>query len=358
MSALRIAEHVPLAPLTTLELGGTARFFVEATNEETIVRALAWAEGSGVPAVIVGGGSNLVVSDEGFPGLVVRMGTRGLAFEDEGAKVRLRAQAGEPWDELVAHTVARDLAGLECLSGIPGLAGATPIQNVGAYGVEIAEHLESVRILDRATRSVRTLDRDACQFGYRDSMFKREPGRYVVLEVSFLLTRGGVPALRYPELLRALDAEAETPTLSAVRQTVIALRRRKSMVIDPDDENRRSAGSFFLNPIVTLADADRVTRRAIELGLATSSADVPRYEAGEGYAKLAAGWLIERSGIEKGLRLGAVGVSSRHALSLVHHGGGTTRALLELAQRIERAVKDRFGIDLVREPVFLGSLAE
>lgn len=346
-----LREHVPLAPFTTLELGGEARYFVEAREEATVISALEWAADAGVPAVILGGGSNLLVADEGYPGLVIRIASRGIDIESAGDRSSLHAMAGEPWDELVARSVEANLAGLECLSGIPGLAGATPIQNVGAYGVEIAEHLATVRTYDRRTRRIVVLSASDCAFAYRDSMFKRDPARFVVLEVSFRLTPGGSPTLRYPELVRALEGGAAS--LPEVRRTVLELRRRKSMVLDPADENRRSAGSFFLNPIVSKQEAERVFERAVELGLVASASEVPRYDGGEGRVKLAAGWLIERSGIEKGLREGAVGVSSRHALSLVHHGGGTTRALLALAERIAEAVRTTFGVAIEREPVLL-----
>jgi UDP-N-acetylmuramate dehydrogenase len=347
---LEIREHVPLAPLTTFELGGSARFFVSVQNEGAVVAALDHAGEKGLPVLFIGGGSNLVIGDAGFAGLVVDLGPmRGLTFRTAGDVVEVEALAGEPWDPLVDEAVARDLAGLECLSGIPGLAGATPIQNVGAYGQEVAETVRRVRVFDRVERTTRELDAAECGFAYRDSAFKRVPDRHVVLAVTFALAPGAPPAIRYAELERALGDQAK-PSLARVRQTVIGLRRRKSMVIDPNDENRRSAGSFFTNPIVSDADAERVVALALAEGIVRAPEDVPRYPAGEGHTKLAAGWLIERAGIDKGHRRGRVRVSTRHALALTHLGGGKTEDLLALAREVRDAVQTRFAVTLVAEP--------
>lgn len=334
---MKLLEHVALAPRTTLGLGGPARFYVKAADDAALIEALEWARSESVEARVLGGGSNLVVADAGFDGLVIEMAQRGLQI-DGG---HLTAAAGEDWDELVARCVAEDLAGVECLSGIPGRVGATPIQNVGAYGQEVSQTIERVRVLDRESLEQRTLSPDECEFGYRDSMFKRTPGRYVVLEVTFALTPGGAPLLAYAELQRALDGDA-APALAKVRETVIALRRRKSMVLDPADPNGRSAGSFFTNPIVAPAVADRLVEASDE--------PVPRWPTDDGRVKLAAGWLIERAGMTKGARRGAVGISTAHALALVHHGGGTTAELLALADEVRDAVEARFGVRLVREP--------
>ena len=353
-------DNVPLAGFCTLGLGGPARFFHEALVEEELCEALAWAEAQGVPVFVLGGGSNLVAPDAGFPGLVLRVGLLGrtrLPADDgtgtEGAV--LQVAAGEDWQEVVAFTVEQDLAGFECLSGIPGRTGATPIQNVGAYGQEVAEVIESVRLYDRQARQVNELPRSACAFAYRSSLFKRAPDRFVVLAVRFRLRPGGPPTLRYRELVDALGPSASSAGLSQVRQTVLALRRRKSMVIDPVDPNRRSVGSFFMNPIVDAATADGVVATALTAGLVTDAALVPRYPAGPGQVKLAAGWLIEKAGIKKGERHGPVGISSAHALALVHHGGGSTRALLALARTVRDRVQARFGVTLVPEPVILGA---
>lgn len=351
---IAIEQGVPLASRTTLELGGAAEHFCVATSEAHAIDAFAWAKARGLPATALGGGSNVVVSDAGVRGLVVAMAMRGVDWQERGAVTRVTARAGEPWDALVRDAVARGLAGLECLSGIPGLVGAAPIQNVGAYGQEVAECITEVRVLERATGTVRALAPDACAFGYRDSAVKREPNRWVVLSVTFDLRRGGVPKLAYDELARAVDAHGKPTTLALVRDTVLALRRAKSMVIDPTDDNRRSAGSFFVNPVVSAAEAERVVQQAVRLNLAARAEDVPRWPAADGRVKLAAGWLVERAGFSKGARRDAVGISSRHALALVHHGGGTSAALVALAREVRDAVRARFGVALVPEPVFLG----
>jgi UDP-N-acetylmuramate dehydrogenase len=348
---ITVATDVPLAPLTTLELGGPARYFVRADDEAAVGEALTWARQRGVPVFVLGGGSNLVVADAGFEGLVLQVAPPGLRFRGDGGEVLVEAGAGQPWDALVAEAVARDLAGVECLAGIPGFVGATPIQNVGAYGQEVSETIRRVRVLDRQTLAVTELQAQECGFGYRDSNFKRQPDRHVVLAVTFALRPAGAPTVRYPELLAAL---AEHPTLAQVRTQVLRLRAAKSMVLSAGDENRRSAGSFFMNPIVPAEEAERVAAQAFGEGLVTDPAQVPRFPA-PGGVKLAAGWLIERSGISRGFRQGSVGISSRHALALVHHGGGRTTDLLALARVVRDAVAYRFGVRLVPEPTFLGA---
>jgi len=348
-----IRDAVPLAPLTTLRLGGDARHLAEAGDDAAIADALRWAEARGLPVLILGGGSNVVIADRGWDGLVVRIATRGRRFEEAGGTVAVTAAAGEPWDDLVAETVARNLAGLECLSGIPGLVGATPIQNVGAYGQEVADTIRSVKVLDRASGRVLELAPDACGFAYRDSAFKRAPDRHVVLAVTFALRPGGAPSLRYRELADALAGAAQ-PTLGETRATVLALRRKKSMLIVDGDPNRHSVGSFFTNPIVSAAEADAVAARAVAMGAIATAGEMPRWPAPGGAVKLSAGWLIERAGIRKGHRRGAVGISTAHALALVHHGGGSTAALLELAREVGDAVHAQFAMTLLPEPTMIG----
>jgi UDP-N-acetylmuramate dehydrogenase len=348
-----IRDAVPLAPLTTLQLGGNARHLVEAADDAAIADALRWADARGLPVLILGGGSNVVIADRGWDGLVVRVATRGRHFAESDGVVAVTAAAGEPWDDLVAETVARDLAGLECLSGIPGLVGATPIQNVGAYGQEVADTIRSVKVLERASGRVLDLPPDACGFAYRDSAFKRAPDRHVVLAVTFALRPGGAPTLRYRELADAL-AGAARPTLAETRATVLALRRKKSMLIVDGDPNRRSVGSFFTNPIVSAAQADDVAARAVAMGAIAAAGEMPRWPAPGGAVKLSAGWLIERAGIRKGHRRGAVGISTAHALALVHHGGGSTAALLELAREVGDAVHAQFAMTLLPEPTMIG----
>jgi UDP-N-acetylmuramate dehydrogenase len=348
-----IREQVPLAPYTTLELGGPAQYFVRVEARAELVEALSWAAARGLPVSVLGGGSNVVVSDAGCSGLVAVIATRGIDSRRDGERTLLTAEAGEVWDELVALSVQERLAGLECMSGIPGKVGATPIQNVGAYGQEVSACLDAVEVLDRSDLATRWLTAGECELGYRDSRFKREPGRFIVLAVRFALRPGGAPTLRYPELIDALGSN-ETPSLADVRDAVLGLRRGKSMLIEPGAENRRSVGSFFLNPIVTASEARALVDRALEQGSIARAEELPQYPQPDGRLKLSAAWLIERSGTRKGERHGAVGVSSRHTLALVHHGDGTSRELLELAERVRARVRQAFALELRLEPVLLG----
>ncbi|MCA9601826.1 MAG: UDP-N-acetylmuramate dehydrogenase [Polyangiales bacterium] len=371
---MRVDERVPLAPWTTFELGGLASYFVEAASADDVGEALAWARARNLPSHVLGGGSNLVVADEGFAGLIVALRSRGVTVtptssarpsspvptsvptsspSSSGARVRVRAEAGEPWDAFVEACVARGLAGVECLSGIPGLVGATPVQNVGAYGQEVADTIVEVETLETRTGGLRTFTAAECDFSYRSSRFKAAPGEHVVLAVTFELVAGPPAPPRYGELSTAL-VDAPAPTLAAMRETVLRLRRAKSMVLDAGDPNRRSAGSFFTNPVLPAARAQTVIERAVAEGLVASPGDVPQYPAGEGRVKLAAGWLIERAGLQKGMRDGAFGLSTRHALAIVHHGGGTTAELVRFACSIRDRVHGRFGVELTPEPVFLG----
>ena len=338
-----------LANHTTLRVGGPVADFVVATTEAELVSAVRDADDRGQPLLVLGGGSNVLVSDSGFDGRVVAVRSAGVQSDaDACGGAVARVAAGEVWDGFVTRAVGQGWIGVEALSGIPGLVGATPIQNVGAYGQEVAETICSVRAVERGAWRTRELSPRDCGFGYRDSTFKREPGRFVVLGVTFGLRPGAAPALRYRELGEAL-AGHPAPTLADARAAVLALRARKSMLVTAGDPNRRSVGSFFMNPILDAEEADRVAARAGEDG-----ARMPRWPAGDRRVKLSAGWLIERSGIAKGLRRGPVGVSTAHALALVHHGGGTTAALLALAREIQETVRTRFAVTLVPEPIFLG----
>jgi UDP-N-acetylmuramate dehydrogenase len=332
-----------LSQLTTLRLGGPPRRLVEARDEAAIVAAVREADDAGEPVLIVAGGSNLVVADAGFPGTVVRIASRGV----EGGTVA----AGEEWDPFVARCVAEGLAGVECLSGIPGSVGATPIQNVGAYGQDVSETVERVDCLDLDTGAHASLAGVDCGFAYRDSRFKRaDRGRFLVTSVSFRLRPGGAPAVRYAELERVLrESSPSAPTLADVRETVIALRRRKSMVIEAGDENRRSVGSFFMNPTVSEDDADWIRAR---VDPADASA-LPAFPAGDGRVKLSAAWLIERAGLARGHGEGAVGLSTRHTLAIVNRGGATARQVVEFARMVRDRVRDRFRVTLRPEPVFV-----
>jgi UDP-N-acetylmuramate dehydrogenase len=337
-------------------VGGPARWYAEAETEADVLEALGFATARGAPLFVLGGGSNLLVADRGVEALVVRLRLRGVEVERGAARVLVRAGAGEPWDGFVARAVAEGWAGLECLSGIPGDVGATPIQNVGAYGQEVSETIAEVRVLERATGAAAVLAGAACGFGYRDSHFKRAwRDRYVITAVAFALRPGGAPAVRYPELARALGAAAgAAPSLAEVRETVLALRRSKSMVLDPGDENTRSAGSFFTNPTLDPAAFESARARIEAAGVLGPGESFPRYPAEGGRVKLSAAWLIERAGFAKGTRHGAAGLSTRHTLALVNRGGATAAALLALARRIRQGVLERFGVALTPEPELVG----
>ncbi len=353
-------EHVPLAPHTTLGLGGPARWFWAVTSGQMLIEALRWARDAAVPLSVLGGGSNVIVPDEGVDGLVVQVALPGVSIESAAADgtVLVRAGAGESWDALVSAVVAAGLQGLECLSGIPGYAGATPIQNVGAYGQEVADTITTVEAIDRATLAPVGFAAAECSFGYRASRFKAaDRDRFIVTEVTFRLQVQAPPALRYPELRRAVEALpdysslAPADALGAVRAAVLALRRRKSMVVDAADPNSRSVGSFFMNPVLDDAAVERLRRRWTASG---GSGDIPVFPAAGGWTKVSAAWLVEQAGFPRGTRRGGVGVSPNHALALVNLGG-TSAELLALALEIRTAVETRFGVALEREPVVLGA---
>jgi UDP-N-acetylmuramate dehydrogenase len=321
---------------------------VDLEHEDEIAAAVGRAGAEGLPLLVLGGGSNLVVADEGFPGLVARIGWRGIEVRREGSRAVVDVAAGEDWDAFVARAVAEGWTGVECLSGIPGLVGATPVQNVGAYGQEVSDTVVSVRAYDRAARAFVTIPAAECAFGYRTSAFKRTPDRHVVTRVTFAFEVGveGAP-IRYAELARALGvADGGRAPLARVRDTVRELRRGKGMVLDPTDPESVSAGSFFVNPVV---DAARVA--AVE---ARAGRKPPVFAADGGRFKLAAAWLVEQAGFPKGWGDGPVGVSRKHALALVHRGGGTARDLLSLARAIRDGVRARFGVELEAEPVLVG----
>jgi UDP-N-acetylmuramate dehydrogenase len=323
-----------LAALTTLRLGGPAQYLVAARDRSELLEALAWARAKGTSLRVMGGGSNLIIADEGVSGLVLRIETRGIALAIEGAHALLTVQAGERWDDVVSLAIDEGLAGIECLTGIPGSTGATPIQNVGAYGQEVSEVIDAVEVLERATGVIRWLTPEQCEFGYRASRFKRT-SELIVLAVRLKLRRDGVPTIRYPELKRALSGAAD---LREVQRCVRALRASKGMLIDQSFVP--SAGSFFMNPVLSPAEAESVVARAPEM---------PQFAAKEG-VKLSAAWLIERAGIGKGTRRGNVGVSDKHSLALVNYGG-TTSELLTLADEIRARVQATFGVRLQIEPV-------
>jgi UDP-N-acetylmuramate dehydrogenase len=350
---MRAREHVPLAPLTTLRLGGSAARVLDVDRESDLAGAVAEADAAGKGLLVLGGGSNLVVADEGFPGVVVRIEWRGVDVEREGERVVVDVAAGEDWDAFVARAVAERWRGVECMSGIPGRVGATPVQNVGAYGQEVSDTLVSVRVYDRSDSAFHTLPAAACAFGYRSSAFKRDDRRIVTsVRFAFDVAAGGESApVRYAELARALGvAEGRRSDLATVRDTVVALRRRKGMVLDPDDPESVSAGSFFVNPVVGAGDLSRIEARA---GKTPPTFPLEGPGVGPRY-KIAAAWLVEQAGFPKGWGPGAVGVSRKHALALVHRGGGTTRELLAVARSIRDGVRSTFGVELEPEPVLVG----
>jgi UDP-N-acetylmuramate dehydrogenase len=337
-----------LSELTTLRLGGPARAIVEARSEAELLAAVREAEG---PLLLVAGGSNLVIADDGFPGTVLRVLTGGVEERERAGRIELTVQAGEDWEPFVARCVAEGLAGVESLSGIPGSVGATPIQNVGAYGQEVAETIVSVRVLDRERDAVEELPAGDCGFAYRSSAFKRHPGRWVVLSVTFALERRELSApLTYAELARTLAvAPGEGAPLADVRAAVLGLRRGKGMVLDAADPDTVSAGSFFTNPILEEEAFAALERRAAEQGRP------PRFPEPDGRVKTSAAWLIERAGFERGHGdPSGIAISGKHTLALTNRGGGTTAELLALARRIAGEVRERFGVRLEPEPTLVG----
>ena len=354
MRALDVRTDVPMAPFCTLGVGGPARAYVRAGSEDDLCAAADWARDHGLPLFLLGGGSNLLVADEGFPGLVAHVDLRGVAVAASDGQVEVTAAAGEDWDALVARCVEGGWAGVECLSGIPGRVGATPIQNVGAYGQDVSATIARVRCLELATGEAVVLRGDQCGFGYRDSRFKAtDRGRFAVLEVTFRLRPGGPGALPYAELARAL-ADVAAPSVRDVRRAVLALRRAKSMVLDAADPNRRSAGSFFTNPTVDAETAAAVRAAAESAHGPAVAAAMPAFEGEGGRVKLSAAWLIERAGLAKGDGEGPVGLSTKHTLAIVNRGGATARQVASFARRVRDRVEGRFGVRLVPEPVLLG----
>lgn len=349
---MRERHGVSLTELTTLRVGGPARRLIEASAEDEVIEAVRAADAADEPLLVMGAGSNLVVADEGFDGTVVRILGGGASFPHDGP-ARVGAGAGIPWDSLVAGSVAEGFSGLECLSGIPGLTGATPIQNVGAYGQEVSQTIVSVRAYDREAADVVELAPAECGFGYRTSAFKRSD-RHVVLGVTFELERTAMARpLRYPELARVLGAKlGDRPPLAEVRDAVIALRHSKGMVLDPADPDSVSAGSFFLNPMLTQGDFTALEQRVRErLGDDTS---LPGWPEQDGAMKVSAAWLIERAGFARGYGDGRAGISSKHTLALINRGGASASDVVALARELRDAVRSTFGVALIPEPRLVG----
>ncbi|MGE5110315.1 MAG: UDP-N-acetylmuramate dehydrogenase [Acidobacteriaceae bacterium] len=347
--AMDFLQNVPLAPLTTLGVGGPSRWYAEVHTEEDLRTAIHWAGECRVPIFILGGGSNLVISDSGWAGLTLRIALRGIEQRPGENRELFHAAAGEDWDCIVARAVAANCAGMECLSGIPGTVGGTPIQNVGAYGQDVSETIVGVRALELATGEYRILNKADCGFAYRTSRFNTvDRGKFIITLVSFALTPNGEPKIEYADLKKYF-AGRNGPSLSDVRNAVREIRRKKAMLIVEGDEDCHSAGSFFKNPVVDNATYDRIAEQATTKGLVP-----PRYPAGDGRVKLAAAWLVEQSGFTKGFTTGRVGISRRHALAIVNRGGATAAEIVALKDQIQKRVRDTFGVELAPEPVFVG----
>jgi UDP-N-acetylmuramate dehydrogenase len=348
---MQFLEEVPLAPYTTFQIGGPARWFAEALSEDDIAAGIAFASERKLPLFILGGGSNLLVSDSGFSGLVLRIALRGITSTEESGRSIISAAAGEDWDGLVAYAVAAGLAGVECLSGIPGTVGGTPVQNVGAYGQEVSQTIVTVRAFDRKTLQFVDLAASDCGFSYRRSIFNSsQRDRYVVSRVHYALHKDAPASFVYADVARYFAARNVTaPTLAEVREAVRSIRAQKGMLLMIGDADCRSAGSFFKNPVVPASVVDSLAR---DLGVDKQS--IPAYPAPQGEVKLSAAWLIERAGFAKGYALGNAGISSRHTLALINRGGASASEVTALRDQVIAAVASRFAVRLEPEPVWLG----
>lgn len=345
-----VRENVPLAPLTTLGVGGPARFFVAAASVAEVERAVAYARDYGLKLFVLGGGSNVVVSDNGFNGLVLQISIAGIQSKTDGSKTLFEAGAGVNWDDFVAFAVSRGYGGIECLSGIPGTAGATPVQNVGAYGQEVSQTIVSVLAYDLAEDRVCELQKSECGFGYRSSIFNTsQRGRYIILRVTYELCPHTEPKLVYTDLQKYFAGHPGKPVLSEVRDAVLKIRAAKGMVIDPNDPDTRSVGSFFKNPVLSPEEYAQLQSKAAERGLY-----LPSYPALAQHNKVPAAWLVENSGFSKGYRKGNASISRKHALALVNCGGATAAEIIGLRNAIQNQVRQSWGLVLETEPVFVG----
>ena len=344
-----IQENIKIAPLTTMGVGGPARFFVEASTVEEVREAIGYAKSRNLPLFILGGGSNLVVSDAGWPGLVLKVSLLGINHRHGHGTAYFDVGAGEDWDSFVAVTVQHHCAGIECLSGIPGSVGGTPVQNVGAYGQEVAETIDSVVALDIEGGEEQEFEKSDCGFGYRSSIFNTSArGRYVILRVTYALVHDGHPRLAYADLQKQF-ANRQEPTLAEVREAVRQIRASKGMLLTPGDADARSAGSFFKNPVLTENEFESLKRKAAARGL-----KIPNYPALAARRKVSAAWLVEQSGFSKGFGNGHVGISRKHALAIVNRGGATSAEVVQLKNEIQARVQQQWEIQLEPEPVLLG----
>lgn len=350
---MQLEENVPLAPLTTFYIGGPARFFVEAKSRSEVEEAVRFSTEKALPLFVLGGGSNLLIADSGWPGLVLKVAIPGVEQRrghDHEGKVLFDAGAGESWDRFVSRAVAAKCAGIECLSGIPGSVGGTPVQNVGAYGQEVSETIESVEVFDRRDRQVRELCNEGCGFSYRSSIFNTtERERFIILRVTYALTPGGEPRLEYADLQRHFAGRETRPNLAETREAVRHIRARKGMLITPGNPDSQSAGSFFKNPVLSPEQHEDMKKRANTKGLT-----IPSYPALEKSRKISAAWLVEHSGFARGYGFGHAGISTKHALALVNRGGATAAEVLALKDQIQHRVEELWGIRLEPEPVMVG----
>jgi len=345
-----IQENVLLAPLTTIKVGGPARYFIEVTTVSEICEAVTFAQTRNLALFVLGGGSNLVVSDAGWPGLVLKVGIAGVEEQVQNGKALFEVGAGEEWDKLVARAVAQNCAGIECLSGIPGSVGGTPVQNVGAYGQEVAETIQGVLAFDLRDNQIRELCNEACGFSYRTSIFNTsERGRYIILRVTYGLTPGGEPHVDYTDLKKYFSGWQGVPTLAETRDAVRKIRASKGMLISSGDDDSRSAGSFFKNPVLSAEQYQELSARA-----AVKKLRIPSYPALEALRKVSAAWLVEHSGFSKGFGSGRVGISRKHALAIVNRSDATAADIIAFQQQIQQRVEDIWGIRLKPEPVFVG----
>lgn len=350
-----LRENVPLAPYTTLGVGGPARFMIDAVEENQISAALKFALIGNWPVFVLGGGSNILVSDEGFPGVVIRIALRGIRIDEEGDRVLITAAAGEEWDPLVKWCIGRDLAGIECLSGIPGTVGGTPVQNVGAYGQEVCEVIEHVRVLDRRTLRFKDFSNADCGFSYRSSIFNSsQREQHIVLSVTYALSPDGTACIQYADLQRFFAGKVNRPSLAETREVVLNIRAAKAMVLTAGDPDCKSAGSFFKNPIVSEDLAKRVEAAARAHRKLAEAENLPSYTLGGGMVKLPAAWLIERAGFTKGYGRGGAGLSRKHTLAIINRGNASAKDILDLAREIQFGVKSVFSVDLTPEPILVG----
>jgi len=347
---MELQENVPLAPLTTLGVGGNAKFLVRARRQSDVEEAVTFARAKRLRLFVLGGGSNLVVSDAGWDGLVLQIGIPGIEERQEQGSVSLEAGAGVNWDSFVAHSVSQRYAGVECLSGIPGSVGGTPVQNVGAYGQEVSETIVAVLAVDVATNAVRELSAADCGFSYRSSIFNsKQRERYIILRVSYRLALEGPPSLRYADLQKYFAGSDGSATLAQIRDAVRSIRASKGMLITPGDPDSRSAGSFFKNPVLSASQHEELERRAAERNL-----QIPSYPALSQQRKVSAAWLVENSGFKRGYVKGKAGISSKHALAIVNRGEATTADIVALKDEIQNRVEQNWGLCLEPEPVFVG----